>query len=466
MIVELLQRTAVIEVRVGPRGPTGPQGDPGPAGATGPAGPIGATGATGPQGPQGIQGPKGDTGDTGPAGATGPQGPQGIQGPQGETGPQGPQGEQGLPGNDFDLVETVAASSRVTEITVGGAGATDLDGDYLDIDIGSGAIVRAWFNIDGATSAPSAPGSGRLLQVALLSSDDTAGAATKITAALHADADLSASAVSSTITLTQPVGNLAEPTSTDGTNLTIGSSTPGTDFSEKLREIDGSQLLNVPATVQFSLSNRVLARKSAGAGPAEEASVSEVLDMLVGTQGSVLFRGVSGWQALTGNGLVRLNTEADPTIINPSGMFVQTKYFEKKDTAVVTGTTFADVFSGSITLKYPTSRVVLNAMLNCGANATQLMFFRVVRNGNVVLQGDAAGSRTRVTGENYTNQVAAVQTINILASDTPGAGTHTYEIHIASSQTGSVYLGRSGDDTDAASRPRAPAAMTLQEVLA
>jgi hypothetical protein len=48
----------------------------------------------------------------------------------------------------------------------------------------------------------------------------------------------------------------------------------------------------------ISNSSRVLGRKTAGSGSAEELSGSDVLDFVGSTRGSVLYRGVSGWAEL------------------------------------------------------------------------------------------------------------------------------------------------------------------------
>lgn len=53
-----------------------------------------------------------------------------------------------------------------------------------------------------------------------------------------------------------------------------------------------AKLQNVSAT------SRILGRKTSGAGDIEELTASEVLDFISSTQGTILYRGASGWAAL------------------------------------------------------------------------------------------------------------------------------------------------------------------------
>jgi len=77
-----------------------------------------------------------------------------------------------------------------------------------------------------------------------------------------------------------------------------------------------SKLANVSAT------QRVLGRNSGGAGAIEEVTVTQLLDWIGSTRGSVLYRGASGWAALTpgtsGDVLTSNGAGADPSYVTPS----------------------------------------------------------------------------------------------------------------------------------------------------
>lgn len=73
-----------------------------------------------------------------------------------------------------------------------------------------------------------------------------------------------------------------------------------------------------------SATSRILARKTAGAGDVEEATLSEILDFIGSAAwGDILFRGTSGWQRLAagtaGNVLQSNGAGADPSWVVPTG---------------------------------------------------------------------------------------------------------------------------------------------------
>jgi hypothetical protein len=74
----------------------------------------------------------------------------------------------------------------------------------------------------------------------------------------------------------------------------------------------------------FTATSRILGRKSSGAGPAEECTLTEILDFVgSAAQGDILFRGASGWSRLpAGTATYVLATGgagADPSWAPPSG---------------------------------------------------------------------------------------------------------------------------------------------------
>lgn len=78
-----------------------------------------------------------------------------------------------------------------------------------------------------------------------------------------------------------------------------------------------SKLANVSAT------QRVLGRNSGGSGAIEEVTATQILDWIGSTRGSILYKGASGWAALTpgtsGYVLTSQGAGADPTYTSVSG---------------------------------------------------------------------------------------------------------------------------------------------------
>jgi hypothetical protein len=103
----------------------------------------------------------------------------------------------------------------------------------------------------------------------------------------------------------------ATPGLVQGANVTISGSWP-------------NQTINATANAySFAASQRIFGRNSAGAGPGEEISLSQLLDWGSSAQGTILYRGSSGWVALPpgtpGQFLRTAGAAADPAWAAPSG---------------------------------------------------------------------------------------------------------------------------------------------------
>ena len=166
---------------------------------------------------------------------------------------------------------------------------------------------------------------------------------------------------------------------------------------------------------------RLLGRTTASAGAVEEISIGSGLSL------------ASGILSATGSG----------------GAVVKIVSAIKTDTASVTGTTPATVFSASITPASASNRIAIVAMLSVGQATNNAAYIDILRGSTAILQGDTAGSRRRVTTTGYTNQAGQFQSAALVADDLPGVTTSTtYNIQLSSNTTGSVFLNRSATDTD------------------
>ncbi len=95
----------------------------------------------------------------------------------------------------------------------------------------------------------------------------------------------------------------------------------------------------------------------------------------------------------------------------------------------------------------------------------------IKRGSTVIGKGDADGNRRQIhsglstaTGYYQGGRGGASACINFL--DTPGAGTHTYNVELTNShsQNVTVYVNRSGQNDNAIYRPRQISVLTLMEV--
>lgn len=177
---------------------------------------------------------------------------------------------------------------------------------------------------------------------------------------------------------------------------------------------------------------------------------SGALDVFVFTvEGSGSF---SSWQ------VVPMGPRAAPAVNSVQGV--------KTDTATTTSTTWADTgLEVTITLDDPESRVRLDAIVQATTSGgTANLGFRITRNGASILQGDAAGARTRalmaLSGQSLPHAVSATGG----AIDTPGSvGPHTYKVQwLISAGTG--YLNRGATDNDVVGTFRTASTLDATEI--
>jgi hypothetical protein len=217
---------------------------------------------------------------------------------------------------------------------------------------------------------------------------------------------------------------------------------------------------------------RLLGRTTASTGAIEEMTATAAtafLNAMVGDSGSGGTKGLVPAPA-AGDAAGGKYLKADGTWAAPSGSggkILQVVQATKTDTASVTGSSFSSVFTASITPSSSSSRVLVMAFLSVGGATSNYSNIRLVKSSTVLLQGDTAGSRTRVTAMGNPGVAGAMNAITINYVDSPASTSAlTYEIELASHSTGAVYLNRSGTDTDGATISRASSTIILMEVAA
>ena len=305
-----------------------------------------------------IQGPPGSQGPQGPQGVAGPQGPQGVPGstgPQGDTGPQGPIGPAGPTGTgagaatgfsahkSADQTVTSATWTKLAFATTGynngnffntsssrwtpPAGETTFVASAFatGLAIGSNLFIAIYKNGTLFKFATSNTTDG----FAHIVCNDNAGGTDYYEAWINGQA-IGASFIVPTgsndgiyfqgFQAKGPPGPAGPPGAdgvNDGDKGDITASGGGTVWTIDNNAVTYAKLQDISA------SGRVLARKSAGAGDTEEATLSEILDFIgSAARGDILFRGNTGWQRLPagtdGGVLTTHGVGADPTWTAPT----------------------------------------------------------------------------------------------------------------------------------------------------
>jgi len=205
-------------------------------------------------------------------------------------------------------------------------------------------------------------------------------------------------------------------------------------YASKLDGIEAGAQVNVATNLSYTAASRLL----------ESSTGTDVTLPLFAS-------GAAGLVPASGGGTTNF-LRADGTFAAPAGSggaIVKVVAAVKTDTATVTGTTPATVFSASITPASASNRIAIVAMLSVGQATNNAAYIDILRGSTAILQGDTAGNRRRVTTTGYTNQAGQFQSAALVADDLPGVTTSTtYNIQLSSNTTGSVFLNRSATDTD------------------
>jgi hypothetical protein len=126
-----------------------------------------------------------------------------------------------------------------------------------------------------------------------------------------------------------------------------------------------------------------------------------------------------------------------------------------------------DAFTIEITPSSASSKILISGLINfTSAQGSSVALAALFRNGTIVLQGDAVGSRTRtLMGRVTTADPVSVTPVGFAILDSPNTTSAvTYSIRLTSDGPATVYLNRSQQDTDANWASRSASSMVAQEI--
>ena len=186
--------------------------------------------------------------------------------------------------------------------------------------------------------------------------------------------------------------------------------------------------------------------------------------------------------AISQNNIVSVNASVAtvgtlPKARLPSGSVLQMVSNTKTDTFSTTSTSYVDVtgLSVSITPTSATSKVFVTYTINVGFDLYRGVAVQLVRDSTAICIGDAAASRTRAS--NFTGQdpegtyiARSIICLNNNFLDSPSTtSATTYKLQMgAINETDgiSIYVNRTGQDTNEAQISRVTSTITVMEIAA
>lgn len=204
-------------------------------------------------------------------------------------------------------------------------------------------------------------------------------------------------------------GTFAAPPGTTNQTITLSGDVSGTGTTAITATI-GNNIVTYAKMQDISATQRVLGRNTAGAGDTEEVTASQLMDWVGSTRGSVLYRGASGWAALTPG------TAGRPLISNGGG--ADPSYAPVAARAWVN---FAGA-TGAITQSHNVSSVTRNAVGDYTINFTNAM----TDTGYVVAAFTVAASGSGLTGFYESSSTArTTSAVRVFCCQNAGTGIDT-----------------------------------------
>ena len=154
-----------------------------------------------------------------------------------------------------------------------------------------------------------------------------------------------------------------------------------------------------------------------------------------------------------------------------AGGVIQVKQTIKTDTFSTSSTSYVDItgLSVSITPTRSDSKILVTMHVQLGHNANVSGFLLLLRDSTSISQGDGAGSRIACTvamSDDPTDDEINCYSATVLDSPSTTSAT-TYKVQMkteASGNTGTVFVNRSGEDTNNNQHSRVTSSITVMEV--
>jgi len=193
------------------------------------------------------------------------------------------------------------------------------------------------------------------------------------------------------------------------------------------------------------------------------------VDQVDPESGTTLTLGTSGDTVSIPSGVTITNSGTDGGGFG-SGKMAQVVQATKTDTTSTTSTSFVDItgMTVDITPAATTSKILVLVNANiCGSTADFFGHMKLVRDSTDILIGDAASNRQRDSALWRHNTEQALRNLTPMYLDSPSStSATTYKLQWAAESAITLYLNRTGADTDAVAFGRTASSIIVMEVLA
>jgi hypothetical protein len=172
-----------------------------------------------------------------------------------------------------------------------------------------------------------------------------------------------------------------------------------------------------------------------------------------------------------------INEKTSGNGVQIPGHVIQVVSTTKTDTQSISGTTFTDVLTATITPKFANSKILIKCDLNFSTvaaadttNGERYGAAKLYRDTTQIALGDAAGSRAQVwfssNTTNTSNDGFRVAQSSGSYLDSPATTSAiTYRVKCADTYTSTItVINRTGPDNDAAYNHRTASTLTLMEI--
>ena len=155
--------------------------------------------------------------------------------------------------------------------------------------------------------------------------------------------------------------------------------------------------------------------------------------------------------------------------VSGAGKIGQVISTNKSDTFSTSATSLTDItgLSASITPSSTSSKILILASIPASTLAQQRFFVGLKRGSTVIGQGDASGSRVRVSSGARMESSEAFMDFSINFLDSPNTtSSTTYQVTGFVQGSSTFYINRTETDSDSNTNGRASSTITLMEILA